>query len=94
MRTATGLDPDALKRLSGAVAMTEYARKWSQDERDRAEKQGNAMPGGRYPIENQDDLDNAVEDYIRTGRPSSVAAHLHAMAKKHGLKLPSWMADS
>lgn len=88
------MDDAGLKRLFGAMQHHEYARKFSQDERDRAEKQGNAMPGGRYPIENQDDLDNAVEDYIRTGRPSAVAAHIHAQAKKLGLKLPSYMADS
>lgn len=85
---------EALRRLAGAAHHHETARKFSQDERDQAAKDGAAMPGGRYPIYSQDDLDNAVEDWIRTGRPSSVAAHLHAQAKKLGLKLPSYMADS
>lgn len=93
-RSATGFDEGSLRRLAGAMTHHEYARKFSQEERDRAEKQGNAMPGGRYPIENQDDLDNAVEDWIRTGRPSAVGAHIHAQAKKLGLKLPAYMADS
>lgn len=85
---------EGIRRLAGAAKHHEYARKFSQDERDQAAKDGNAMPGGRYPIYNQDDLDDAVEDYIRTGRPSAVAAHIHAMAKKLGLKLPTYMADS
>lgn len=85
---------DSLARLFGAVTTYEYSRKFSQDDRDSYARAGDALPGGRYPIRTQDDLNDAVDDYYRTGRPSAVAAHIHAMAKKHKLTLPPELADS
>jgi hypothetical protein len=89
LRSATGFDRDALKRLSGAVQhQYEYARQFSSADRQRAEKEGAAMAGGKYPIYNQTDLDNAVKDYNRTGQPSAVKAHIQKRAKALNLKDP------
>lgn len=41
----------------------------SQEKRDRAEEEGHAMEGGRYPIENREDLDNAIQAVGRAGGP-------------------------
>lgn len=46
------------------------------------------MPGGRYPIYSQTDLQNAVNDYNRTGQPDAVKAHIQKRAKALGLKDP------
>jgi hypothetical protein len=94
LRSATGMHHDSLARLFGAVRTYEYSRKFSAEDREQYERSGDAMAGGRFPIRTQDDLNDAVDDYYRTGRPSAVAAHIHAMAKKHKLTLPSEFADS
>lgn len=66
----------------------EYARKFSQDDRDKAVKEGAAMPGGRYPIYNQTDAQNAYKDWIRTGRPDAVKAHIQKRVKALNLSDP------
>ena len=83
-----------LDRHDAEIAQVEeeYARRWPQGKRDQAVKSGNAMPGGHFPIETQDDLDSAVTLVGRTKlSKSAVVSHIKAMAKKHSLKLPaSW----
>jgi hypothetical protein len=49
---------------------------------------GAAMPGGRYPIEDAQDVKNAVNDYNRTGHSPAVAAHIRARAKAVGVASP------
>jgi hypothetical protein len=75
----------------GQVA-EEYASRWPQAKRDQAVKSGDAMPGGRFPVESQKDLDDAVRLIGKTKlSKAAVIAHLKKMAKKHSLKLPaSW----
>lgn len=53
--------------------------------------QGAAMPDGSYPIRNQTQLDDAVKDWIRTGRSLAVKAHILKRAKALGLELPEDM---
>jgi 2'-5' RNA ligase len=64
-----------------------------QAKRDRAEKAGHAMPGGRYPIENADDLDKAINAVGRAGGPkgtdkdrNAVRRHIMVQAKRLGLE--------
>jgi len=59
-----------------------------QATRDKLDKQGETMPGGRYPIRNATDLANAAKDYVRTGRPADVAAWIGSRAKALGLPNP------
>jgi hypothetical protein len=75
----------------------------SQEKRDKAEEAGHAMPGGRYPIETAEDLDNAIAAVGRAGGPegteedrNAVRRHIIKQAKRLGLedKIPdTWNAD-
>lgn len=78
---------------------TEYAVK--QEKRDRAEKEGHALPGGRYPIENRSDLDNAISAVGRAEDPDGnddeaernrVRRHIIKQAKR--LKLENMIPDN
>lgn len=67
-----------------------YKKKFTSTQRTKLAKRGVAMPDGRYPIESEDDLANAVNDYNRTGQSAVVKAHIKKRAKALGLtdKLP------
>ena len=64
--------------------MTDFSAKQRHELADK----GEAMSDGSYPIRNQQDLANAYKDYIRTGRPKAVAAHINERAKALGVKSP------
>jgi hypothetical protein len=69
-----------------ALVMLE-ARDVSTKERQRLAKEGKAMPGGRYPIANAQDLKNAIQAYGR-GKPSdkpAIKRHIIRRAKALGL---------
>lgn len=59
--------------------------------RHKLASQGVARPDGSYPIGNQADLDNAVKDWIRTGRPGAVKAWIVKRANALKLELPESM---
>jgi 2'-5' RNA ligase len=67
------------------------------DKRKRAEKAGKAMPGGRYPIENADDLDKAISAVGRgKGDHDEIRRHIIAAARQLGLsnRIPdNWASD-
>lgn len=69
-------------------------RKFTADQRRQAAHTGAAMPGGRYPIEDADDLDNAITAYGRGGGDkTAIQNHIKKRAKALGLadKIPdSW----
>ena len=70
-------------------------RDFNAAQRRDATASGDAMAGGKFPIKNQKDLDNAVGLIGNSSEPkSAVKAHIRAMAKKHGLKLPDSGAKS
>lgn len=50
---------------------------------------GVARPDGSYPIANQTDLDNAVKDWIRTGRSLAVKSWIDKRAKALDLEVPA-----
>lgn len=63
----------------------------SQGKRDAAESKGHAMPGGRYPVETEDDLKKAIRAVGRAGGSSGTEAdraavrrHVIAQAKRLG----------
>lgn len=73
-----------------AAVQEEYSAKWTQDKRKDAEKSGDALPGGRFPIKDQEDMDNANTLKNNSSIPqATVIRHMKKQAKKHGLKLPS-----
>lgn len=78
---------------TGSVAMPSpiKARDFSQSRRKKLAKSGAAMPGGRYPIVNREDLKNAEQAIGRTS-PSGRAAvrkHIHERAKALGVSVDS-----
>jgi hypothetical protein len=72
-------------------------------ERQQAAKQGQAMPGGRFPIKNRGDLENAIRAVGRAGGPNGteddrrkVRSFIIKRAKALGLAnlIPdTWSAD-
>lgn len=60
-------------------------REFSTDQRRAAEKTGAAMPGGRYPIENESDLKNAIHAFGRGKDKPAVKRHIISRAKSLGL---------
>lgn len=56
-------------------------REFSTEERKRLSASGKAMPDGSYPIENVEDLKNAVRSWGRGGAKASVKAHIVRRAK-------------
>lgn len=63
----------------------------NQASRMKDASDGAAMSDGSYPIRNQTQLDDAVKDWIRTGRSLSVKTHIEKRAKALGLELPENM---
>lgn len=57
--------------------------------RKSAEKSGDTMEGGKYPIRNQSEA-NKAWDLRNSGKAdeASVVAHIRAQVKKHGLTMP------
>ncbi|MFE5369241.1 hypothetical protein [Streptomyces mirabilis] len=80
----------------GAEPFALLKRQFTAEQRRQAAKSGAAMPGGRYPIENSEDLHNAVHALGRgKGSHAEIKRHIIARAKKLGLtdQLPEdWMS--
>jgi hypothetical protein len=73
----------------------EYAAKWNDAKRAQAEKNGDALPGGKFPIVDQDDMDHAATLVGNSTLPKAVVvAHMKKQAKKHGLTLPQSLQGS
>lgn len=56
-------------------------RDFTAKQRSKDAKAGKAMPDGSYPIENVDDLKNAIQAYGRASDPEAVKAHIISRAK-------------
>lgn len=72
----------------------------SAEKRKRAESKGKAMPGGRFPVENAEDLQNAIHAVGRAkggeAERNKVRRHIIKQAKRLGLqsKIPdNWNSD-
>lgn len=60
-------------------------REFSDKERKRLAGTGAAMPGGGYPIEDEEDLKNAIRAIGRAKNPEKTKAHIRSRAKSLGL---------
>lgn len=60
-------------------------RDFTQAERDKAAKEGAAMPDGSFPILNAEDLANAVHAIGRANHPEAVKEHIRKRAAALGL---------
>lgn len=76
--------PDLLEAILGK-------RDFTQAERDKAAKSGDAMEDGSFPIKNKEDLANAVKAYGRAKDKAAAKAHIVKRAKALGAtdELPS-----
>ena len=71
-------------------------REFTDDERKRLADSGAAMPDGSFPIENEEDLKNAIQAYGRAKDKDAAKKHIIARAKALGLtsKLPEdWTTE-
>lgn len=67
-------------------AELEMAKKFSAEDRERLAKTGAAMKGGQYPIEDLDDLDNAIQAYGRASEGERAAVKAHILKRAKALK--------
>ena len=68
-------------------------RDFDTAQREAAAKDGSAMPGGRFPIKNEEDLKNAIKLRGQASDKKAVKAHIMARAKaigKSDLLPPKW----
>lgn len=63
-------------------------RDFSAKRRRHLASTGAAMPGGRFPIENQEDLDNAMRLLHQAPDRGAVRAHIRSKARSLGLSDP------
>lgn len=80
---------DIMKRAEDEFDDSEYLsigkRTFTAEERRHATSTGAAMPGGRYPIENVEDLHNAIRAVGRgKGSHAAIRAHIISRAKSLG----------
>jgi hypothetical protein len=81
-------EEEAFEKFAHADITKRY---FSTEEREEAEEKGHAMPGGKYPIENEEDLDNAIKLAGHGSAPeSSIHEHIKKRARELGLshKIP------
>lgn len=69
-------------------APTMAAKNFSDVRRKKLAKTGAAKPDGSYPIENEQDVNNAVADFHRASGSPSDKAHIAKRAKALGLGDP------
>ena len=73
-----------------------FKREFSDEERKKLADEGKAMPDGSFPIENKEDLKNAIQAYGRAKDKEAAKKHIIARAKALGLvsELPEdWTSD-
>lgn len=68
----------------------------SSGERERAANQGNAMPGGRFPIRNRGDLEKAIKAVGRAkgGEAGQAAVRRFILKRARELNLTSLIPDT
>jgi hypothetical protein len=68
--------------------------KWPYEKRELAVRAGDALPGGRFPIIDQEDADFAAGHADQSTIPrEQVVSHVIAMVKRHGLEMPKVLDD-
>lgn len=60
-------------------------KKFSQERRDELASEGKALPDGSYPIENEQDLRNAIQAIGRASNPTAARRHIIKRAQALGL---------
>src|SRR5579885_301350 len=70
---------------AAAPSLISRNRDFSEKDRKKLAKKGEAMPDGGYPIANEGDLKNAIKAYGRAKNPEAVKRHIKSRAKSLGL---------
>lgn len=85
-----GGSPMTIRAQVEIAAYLQKAKSFTQDKRDMLAKKGVALPDGSFPIENEDDLDNAIQAFGRAGNKAAAKAHIKKRAAALGAtgKLP------
>ena len=90
IETATGDDLDelaeaiGLERADGETDADLRRRTFTEAQRKKAAESGAAMPDGSYPIENRQDLENAIRAYGRAKNKRAVRRHIMKRARALG----------
>lgn len=87
-RRHAGMNLFAMKDVtdtSGADLSRARKREFSSEQREELAESGEAMPDGSFPIENAEDLRNAIQAFGRAKNPEAVAKHIRRRAKALGL---------
>lgn len=61
-------------------------KEFSVNKRKELADKGFALPDGSFPIENKNDIENAIQAYGRAKNQSDAAKHIAKRAKELGLK--------
>lgn len=64
------------EEIEAEAAEIALKRAYSEDERDKMAKKGNALPDGSFPIADEEDLKNAVQAYGRAKDKEAAKAHI------------------
>lgn len=76
---------EEVRGQNAAFYEVEFRKDYSKDDRDKLAKSGHAMPDGSYPIEDEEDLHNAVKLAGNgKGNPNAIKAHIKKRAKAMG----------
>ena len=79
---------------SAEIVEPDYFRAFTAEQRKALAKKGFALPDGSYPIENKQDLQNAIRSIGRTNKPKAqVKAHIMKRARALGaadMLPPDW----
>lgn len=88
-------EEDDVDDLTAAVARTDSGAV-SAEAREKARKRGHTMPDGSFPIEDAEDLRNAIQSVGRAKDPEAARRHIIRQAKRldrEDLIPESWNAD-
>lgn len=83
---------DAMSQVDDSLYEAICKRTFTAQERKDAEAKGYAMPGGRYPINDKKDLENAIHAVGR-GKGSHAAIRAHIMARAKALGATDMIPD-
>jgi len=81
------IKPSVFRKILSALGFGKTdleKREFSDKEREHAADTGAAMPDGSFPIENKEDLRNAIQAHGRAKDPEKAKAHIIARAKNLG----------
>jgi hypothetical protein len=94
IKDKTDEENDIVSDYAAGFSDAGYDREWTAEQRKQAASEGEAMPGGGFPIKNRSDLSKARRALGRAKNRKATITHIKKRAKALGAKLPSdWPED-